>query len=98
MTVKQIGYVVSGMLILAIFKLPIGYYTFLRICVTGICAFFMHQEYKDSGGRLEFLVILFAILTIIFNPFIPIHLEKGVWIFIDIGAALAIATYATQKR
>ena len=98
MTIKQLGYLVAAMLIVAIFKLPIGYYTFLRICVTGICAYFLHEEYKATGGRLEFLVIIFAVLAILFNPFIPIHLEKGTWIFIDIGAAIAIASYAAQKR
>lgn len=98
MTIKQLGYLIAALLIIAVFDLPYGYYTFLRIVVTGICAYYLYEEYKATGGRLEFMVILFGVLTILYNPIIPIHLEKGIWIFFNIVAAIAIGSYAAQKR
>ena len=69
------------MLLFAIFPLPYGYYTLLRLVVSvssGISAF--HSlENKKTG-----LALAFGLILLLFNPIIPIYLDKGTWIIIDI--------------
>jgi uncharacterized membrane protein len=69
------------MLFLALLDLPIGYYTLLRIvvCGTAIYLSFVAKEIK----KLHWVWIM-GFIGILFNPFIPIHLDKEIWTFIDI--------------
>jgi len=69
-------------LFIAIFNLPIGYFSFLRVFIFSASVFFIYQAYKKSG--LSFWIIVFAIIAAIFNPIMPVYLgDKGIWIPID---------------
>lgn len=82
----------SGLLIFAIADLPSGYYTFLRIAVTIGAIAVIIQEFK---GEITAWIIVFGIITIVFNPFIPIYLhDKEVWMVIDIIAAILFGVKA----
>ena len=78
--------IISGSLFLAIIDLPIGYYTFLRILVTiGASSVILTEISKG----INFWIIIFGIIAILFNPIIPVYLnDKSVWIPIDIIAAI----------
>jgi hypothetical protein len=68
--------------------LPYGYYKLLRfvICGTGVyIAYFAFEEEKRFIGFLSVLIVL------LFNPLIPIHLNKDVWILIDFMTAIFFA-------
>ncbi len=85
-------------LLLGLAKMPIGYYTFLRIIVclasVVIAAGVYDQKKEISGG-----VVLFAIIAILFNPFFPIYLNKEVWSVIDlITAAIFGVFYFTYRQ
>jgi uncharacterized membrane protein YhfC len=76
-------------LLIGIFSLPYGYYTFLRIIVTtcgALNVYFAFQEKK------QFVLILSVLITILFNPIIPIYLQKETWVALDIIAALIIVS------
>lgn len=75
----------SGLLLLALADLPIGYYTFLRIVVTiGALAVIV----KEYDGELSPWIITFGLIAILFNPLIPIYLhDKEVWAAIDLIVA-----------
>lgn len=76
----------SGFLVLGIFDLPIGYYTFLRVVITIISLLIIINENKT---KIDFWKIIFLVILILFNPIIPIYLyNKGIWIVIDIIVAL----------
>ena len=78
---KEMKLGTAAMLIFAIFQLPYGYYTLLRLVVSissGISAF--DAKEKDQLG----LALAFGFILLLFNPIIPIHLDKGTWIPIDI--------------
>ena len=67
---------------LAILKLPIGYYTFLRILVSvgAILAIYNFQRIKIYSW-----LIIFAIILILFNPIFPIYLHRKIlWMPLDI--------------
>lgn len=75
----------SGLLVLALADLPIGYYTFLRIVVTIGALSVIVNEYD---GELSPWIITFGLIAILFNPLIPIYLhDKEVWAAIDLIVA-----------
>ena len=94
---KALLFICSGLLFIGLMDLPIGYYTFLRIVVTiGSVAVVLTE--LENG--LNFWVITFGIIAILFNPFIPIYLnDKSDWILIDIfGGILFIIKAITLKN
>jgi len=75
----------TGLLLLALLRLPIGYYTFLRIVVTIGAVTVVVSEFKS---KINFWVITFGIIAVLFNPLIPIYLgNRVVWAPIDIIVA-----------
>ncbi len=71
-----------GILSLAVFPWPYGYYQLLRVivCVISIALFIF--ECKRSGVGIW--SSLFLINALIYNPIIPIHLDKAFWFFINV--------------
>ena len=67
---------------------PYAYYTILRFIVCGTSIFIAYKAY-DIYKKLHW-VILYSLISILFNPLIPIHLEKETWIIIDLIVALLI--------
>lgn len=66
----------------ALFDLPYGYYTFLRIAITFTAAYGLIKEYS---GNIDFWIITLGIIAVLFNPIIPIHLgDKNIWKVINI--------------
>lgn len=74
-----------GALLLAVARLPYSYYIFLRWSVTlSAC---IHLWCAIKGKRWGATAI-FGVIGILFNPFEPIYLTKGVWVVIDVFAAI----------
>lgn len=66
---------------IGIFRLPIEYYTFLRILVSAGALLVL---YHTITSRQPYFSIVFLAILIIFNPVFPIYLyRKGIWIPID---------------
>jgi hypothetical protein len=73
-------------LIVALERLPYGYYTLLRFLVCGVTAYGAYLsvgELNKTGWAWSF-----GVLAVLFNPFVPIHLNRGAWAVIDIAVAL----------
>lgn len=82
---KQILNIVSiscaSLLFIAVIRLPIEYYTFLRI-VTFIGAIFTLFTLKPAQVYWK---VIFMLIAILFNPIVPIYLYiKAYWIPLDI--------------
>ena len=74
------------LLFIGIANLPIGYYTFLRIIVTISAVAILSAEIKNG---LNFWVIIFGLISIVFNPILPVYLDnKSIWIPIDFVTAI----------
>lgn len=78
--------VAAGFLLLAVFPLPYGYYQLMRVvvCGVGIYAGMMMLQRGDNGiaGAL-------FIAAALFNPIVPVHLTRGIWLPLNlIGAGL----------
>ena len=69
-------------LLLALAPMPYGYYQLLRIAVT-VCALwllFFAQDWNDHPKWARATLITIAVL---FNPLLPIHLNRELWTIID---------------
>ena len=87
--------ITSGMLFLAIFQLPYGYYNLLRLVVTissGISSFNAYENEKVG------IAIIFAIICLLFNPIFPIYLDKSMWIPIDILVGVFFGVSGLQEK
>jgi hypothetical protein len=97
---KYLLLICTILLFLALVELPIGYYTLLRIIVTIGAVAVVFSEIEKG---LNFWVVTFGIIAIIFNPLIPIYLgEKDAWKPIDVLAGILflikLLTYKTKTN
>ena len=75
--------IASIMLLLTFLNWPYGYYTLLRIVITGIAIYYAYYLYKIVKEQNFWFRSLVAII-ILFNPILPIYLgDKSVWGIID---------------
>ena len=71
---------------ISIGRSPIGYYTLLRIVVTIGAVAIIVTEFENG---INFWVIAFGFVAILFNPFIPMYLgDKSAWMPIDLITAI----------
>jgi hypothetical protein len=84
-TVKTVAVTLGFLLLLAIFPLPYGYYTFLRLIVF-IGGLYIAYHLYDKKSHV--FSIVFVLLAILFNPIIPVHLSRETWLPIDIMSAI----------
>lgn len=74
------------LLVIAVARLPYGYYTFTRIVTCGAAIWIAIVGFRENGGR-SFWSVLFALLAALFNPLIPIHLHRSIWFYLDLATA-----------
>lgn len=86
--------IACGLLLIAIASLPYGYYRFLRITITIIAGINAFSVFEKKNKLLFFGFLLVAIL---FNPLIPIYLDKATWTPIDLIAGLFFGVTAFIK-
>ncbi len=80
-------YIAAALLFAAAAPLPYGFYTLLRIVGTIVFAWAAFTAYERKHPSLPWV---FGLVALVFNPFIPIHLPKEVWAFLDVGAGLLL--------
>ncbi|CAM2794765.1 hypothetical protein DRF59_05150 [Chryseobacterium flavum] len=83
---------------IGIFKLPIEYYTFLRILVS-IGALLV--LYNTLSSKQHYFSIIFLVILILFNPVFPIYLyRKNIWIPLDTvtGVLFLLINFAERKE
>lgn len=83
---------------IGIFRLPIEYYTFLRILVSLGALLIL---YNTLSSRQHYFSIIFLVILILFNPVFPIYLyRKSIWIPIDTitGALFLLINFIERKE
>jgi len=83
---------------IAIFKLPIEYYTFLRTIVSLGALLLIYVWTKQKNYALT---IVFILVLILFNPLYPIYLHrKSIWIPLDIitGILFLLIAFYSKKE
>jgi hypothetical protein len=74
------------LLVVAVWRLPYGYYTFARIVVCGSAAFVAIVSFREHASKYVWPMLLLAIAAL-FNPFIPIFLDRTTWFYLDLSTA-----------
>lgn len=95
---KNLLLICAALLFLSVLKLPIGFYTFLRIIVSITAIAVIAREYNN---KLTFWTITFGIIAILFNPVIPIYLNnKSAWMPIDVlvGIVFIIKSFNLKRK
>lgn len=82
----QVLGIISVLLLVAVAPMPYGFYTFVKIIVCGSAGVTCYQLW-DKGHKGAWLYVWGAI-AILFNPLIPISMEKEIWMFVDAVAGL----------
>jgi uncharacterized membrane protein (DUF441 family) len=85
----------AAMLVVALAKLPYGYYTALR-WVT--CAVAVYVTFLGVAGEQIWAAWPFALIALLFNPVLPVHLTRGIWRPLDIAAAALFVASAFVIR
>ncbi len=77
----------AALLVLAIGHHPYGYYAILRWITCGVASYaaFRALELKSRGWTW-----VMGVLAAIFNPILPLHLDRQTWAPVDLAAALAL--------
>ena len=74
-----------ALLLFALLKLPYSYFTLLRWAVCVIAVYHVVLAYNMKRGVM---VIYFGLIAILFNPIIPVYLNKETWRPIDLVVAI----------
>jgi hypothetical protein len=67
---------------------PYGYYQFMRLAVTGMSVWIVVTANRNKQGNWS---VLGTALALLFNPLIPIHLDRSTWVPIDWIAATLLS-------
>ena len=78
------------LLFIAILPMPYSYYLYLRIALMLGIIYLLVSNWKIDDDKTKAILIVIGIL---FNPFEPFYISKGVWIIIDFIAGIYLWTY-----
>ena len=81
--------VAGAMLVVGVADWPYGYYQFLRWIT---CAAAVFVAWQAFAWHRQWAVWAFAFVGLLFNPIVPVHLNRDIWRVLDLGAAAFFAT------
>ncbi len=93
----RLFFVPAAMLCFAALPLPYGYYTLLRLVVTTAACLAAFHFYNEKGS-IDWKVVAFGLLALLFNPLLPVFLTRSLWLGIDVVAALMFCFVALRRQ
>ena len=85
---------IATILLLCLFDMPYGFYSFVRFASTAAFCYLAYKSYiSDNKDRM----ILFIILAVLFQPFFKIPLGRVIWNIVDVTVA-AFLIYLLYKH
>jgi hypothetical protein len=82
----------SAMLVIALARLPYGYYTLTRIVVCAACALLCFVE-ATWNARGRYWLYPLAAVAVLYNPLVPIHFSRHVWVPINLLTMVVILVH-----
>ena len=80
------------LLVVAVARLPYGYYTFTRIVTCGAAILIAIVGFKDRPV-VPVWAVLMLVIAVLFNPILPIHLDRATWFYLDLGTAIVFISH-----
>jgi hypothetical protein len=81
----------AAMLLAAPVRWPYVYYRLLRWVVFVCCAIISYRLYERRDFTIWFVGLV--ALAVFFNPIVPIHLTRAIWMPINIAGAVFLAAH-----
>ncbi len=70
------------LIIAPLISFPYSFYTLLRLIVSVTAGFIIYHSYKVAEEVNE-ISIIFALILILYNPIVPVHLSREIWMPIN---------------
>ena len=77
----------AGLLVWALARHPIGYYTVLRVITTAVS---LYSIYICINERRVGWGIIFAAVAVIFQPIHPLRMTRETWKYVDVITAAIV--------
>lgn len=94
----RIAYVKAGLIGLLLFALneanPYGYYQLLRWVCFGVFSYLAMDAMKRSIAWAW----VFAVVALLYNPFVPAALGRGIWEVVNVATAMLLAVSMWKMR
>lgn len=91
-------FVAIGFLILsALHIMPYAFYQLTRLVVFCISVYFCYAAYNENNN-INFWVIVFALIALIFNPIVKIYFSVPHWHWVDFLSATVFSLYWIMKN
>lgn len=89
--------VAAALLIWALARHPYGYYKLLRWVVCGAGAY---SAFVALASEKMAWVWILGIIAVVFNPLIPVHLDRDTWAIIDVVTAgvFIVSTFLVREK
>jgi len=85
-------------LVLAIARLPYAYYTFTRVVTFVAAALIAYFGFLEKRRVVQVWSGLLVGIAVLFNPIVPIHLNRTTWLYLDLGAAAVFLAHLVFVR
>ena len=80
--------IMAAILFISIADLPYGFYTVMRIVIPLLSIIFISGLYFAKDG-FNLMLIPNILIVILWNPILPVYLDKDTWIVIDAIAGIS---------
>ena len=80
--------VIAAILFISIAELPYGFYTFMRIVVPLLSVIYLISAFIFTDG-FHIMHIPNILIVILWNPILPVYLDKETWVMIDAIAGIS---------
>ena len=80
--------IIAAILFISIAELPYGFYTFMRIVVPLLSVIYLFFVYMETD-EFKPMMIPNILIVILWNPILPVYLDKETWVVIDVIAGLS---------
>ena len=93
--INPIKVILSILLFLCLLKMPYGYYELVRFIASVVFVFLSYQSYQKRDNSYSYI---FAVLAILFQPFIKISLGREIWNIVDVIVGIGLIVTIFWKR
>lgn len=85
-------------LFIALAPMPYGYYSILRLIISLSTRYIAYKCFKTKD--IQIWALFFTFISILFNPLLPINMEKGIWSIIDacLGVLFVLLSRASYQN
>lgn len=85
------------LLALALFPLPYGYYSFLRLGICSVGVWIAYEQWRHDDAASGWVVALGA-MALLYNPLFPISLTREIWSVLNLVAAALLVGHLWSLR